>query len=221
MAAQAATMRLGGIPNDLLINLNPIANIVLIPLYAEFIYPGIKRLGLRFTPVRRISAGFGFAAFGMVYAAVLQHFIYMTNPCGKHASACLRQGQRSHLSVWIQVPVYLAIANSEILACVTATQYAYSQAPKNMRSLVMAIFLLMGGVGSVMGQGLIPLASDPYLVWNYASLAAMCAIAAFGILWTNAKGKEKSDRSAKNNGSDMVHVGTMTLRTMMSTRVVH
>jgi POT family len=47
---------------------------------------------------------------------------------------------------------YIIIAISEILAAITGLEYAFTKAPKNMRSLVMACFLFMSALSSVIGE---------------------------------------------------------------------
>lgn len=49
-------------------------------------------------------------------------------------------------------PSYMFIAISEILAAIAGLEFAFSQAPSNMRSLVMSLFLLTNAAGSVLGQ---------------------------------------------------------------------
>lgn len=36
-----------------------------------------------------------------------------------------------------------------------------------MRSLVMAIFLFQTALGNALSEAMLPLVSDPYLIWNY------------------------------------------------------
>ena len=47
---------------------------------------------------------------------------------------------------------YILIAISEILASITGLEYAFTKAPKNMRSLVMACFLFMTALSSAIGE---------------------------------------------------------------------
>ena len=44
LTSQAATMKLGGVPNDIINNLNPIALIIFIPIFDQLVYPGIRRV---------------------------------------------------------------------------------------------------------------------------------------------------------------------------------
>ncbi|KZT33660.1 PTR2-domain-containing protein [Sistotremastrum suecicum HHB10207 ss-3] len=168
LVSMAGTMTLNGTPNDLIQNFDPIALIILIPIMDTLVYPGLRRMGFVARPIFRIWLGFMFGALAMVYSAVLQHFIYKTNPCGSFVSSC---DTPSSLSVWIQVPPYVLIAISEIFASITGLEYAYNKAPKRMKSVVMSVFLFMTAIGNAINAALSPVAEDPKLVGNYTGIA--------------------------------------------------
>ncbi|KAF8502569.1 PTR2-domain-containing protein [Gautieria morchelliformis] len=174
LVSMAADMSLHGVPNDLFQNFDPIALIIFIPIMDMLVYPGLRRLGFVPRPIFRIFLGFMFGAAAMLYSAVLQHFIYKTNPCGDFATGCTdAQGNPtpSTLNVWIQVPAYVLIAISEIFASITGLEYAYNKAPKRMKSLVMAAFLFTTAIGNALNAALAPVAMDPKLVGNYSGIA--------------------------------------------------
>ena len=80
-----------------------------------------------------MCAAFFVACSAMIWAAVVQYYIYQTNPCGKQASTC---DEVSSLNVWIQTGAYVLVGLSEIFGSITGLEYAYTKAPANMRSLV-------------------------------------------------------------------------------------
>ncbi|KAF8314556.1 PTR2-domain-containing protein [Cantharellus anzutake] len=168
LTSQAATMTTNGVPNDVINNLDPLALIIFIPICDYVIYPWFARMGIRFTPIKRIFFGFMTAVAAMVWAAVVQYYIYQTSPCGYQANSC---DTPSHLNVWIQSGSYILIAFSEIFASITGLEYAFTKAPKNMRSVVMSVFLFMTAISSAITEALNPLAADPHLIWNYGSAA--------------------------------------------------
>jgi proton-dependent oligopeptide transporter, POT family len=173
------------IPNDVLSNLDPFALIIFIPIFDMFIYPALRRIGINFTPLKKITAGFFTGAFAMVWAAVVQHYIYKTNPCGNFVSTCMDANQNpivSPLNVWIQTGSYVLIAFSEILASITGLEYAFTKAPKNMRSLVMAVFLFMSAISSAIGEAFVSLSTDPLLVWNYGVMGVLAFVSGI-IFW--------------------------------------
>jgi dipeptide/tripeptide permease len=83
--AQSAALTTNGVPNDLLDNLNPLAIIVMIPILNHGVYPLLRKLGIRFGPIKRMTTGLFIAAIGASAYAIIQHFIYKTSPCGDHA----------------------------------------------------------------------------------------------------------------------------------------
>ncbi|KAK3326352.1 peptide transporter-like protein [Apodospora peruviana] len=174
LISQAATMRLGGVPNDVLTNLNPFALIIMIPLLDTFFYPALRKMHFNFTPLRRIACGYMVAASAMIWACVIQHYIYTRSECGTYASGdgCAPVD----ISVWAQSGSYILIAMSEILASITSLEYAHSKAPANMRSMVQAVALFMNAISSAIGFALVSLAADPLLVWNYGVVAVLAVI---------------------------------------------
>lgn len=187
--SQADTMQHAGVPPEIVAQLDPIALIIFIPICDLFVYPALRKAGIRFTPIKRITLGFIFGALSMVWAAVLQHYIYTKNPCGEYPSEGLPSGDNcppASFTVWSQTGVYVLLAFSEIFASITSLEYAFTKAPKNMRSLVQAVALFTSAVANAIGEALVPLSSDPLLVWNYGAFAviAFCA----GILfWISHK----------------------------------
>lgn len=176
--SQAAQMELHGLPNDILQAIDSIAIIIFIPICESFVYPFIRK----FTPfkaISKISCGFMFAAASMVYAAVLQHYIYKTGPCFDHPKKCAPQFKDvpNHIHVAVQTPAYLLMAFSEITASITGLEYAYTKAPVSMKSFIMSLFLVTNAVGSALGIALAPTAEDPKLVWTYTGLAISCFVA--------------------------------------------
>ncbi|KAJ7760878.1 peptide transporter PTR2A [Mycena maculata] len=176
LTSQAATMTTNGLPNDILSNIDPFALIVFIPLCDLFLFPALRRQGIKFTSLKRITAGFLTSSVAMLWAAGLQYTIYQTNPCHYAAATCADSNGNplvSPINVWIQTPAYVLLAFSEILATITGLDYAFTQAPKNMRSLVMSLFMFTVAVSALIGEGLLWLSADPMLVWNYAVVAIL------------------------------------------------
>jgi POT family proton-dependent oligopeptide transporter len=64
------------LPNDVLSNLDPFALIIFIPICDLFIYPGLHRMGLNFSTLKKITLGFLTGSTAMIWAAVGQHYIY-------------------------------------------------------------------------------------------------------------------------------------------------
>lgn len=176
LTAQAATMVLNGLPNDVVNNLDPFALIILIPICDAFLYPYLRKWGIKFTPIRKIAAGFFTGTAAMIWAAVLQYYIYQKSPCGYDANSCAFDDGTTNpapINVWAQTGAYVLVAVSEIFASITSLEYAFSKAPRNMRSLVQAVALFTTAISSAIAEALNPLSNDPLLVWNYAVMGIL------------------------------------------------
>ncbi|KAJ7192568.1 peptide transporter PTR2A [Mycena pura] len=208
LTSQAATMDFGSVPNDVLSNLDPFALIIFIPICDLLIYPALRRYGIRFTQLKRITAGFVTGSAAMIWAAVVQHYIYKTNPCGDRAATCVDANGvqiMSPLNVWIQTGSYVLIAFSEIFASITGLEYAFTKAPTNMRSLVMSVFLFMSAVASALGEAFVSLSADPLLVWNYGVMGVLAGVTAV-ILWFSVRNLDAKEDELNNLAEG--HVGT-------------
>lgn len=180
LVSQAATMTLNGVPNDVITNLNPFSLIICIPLMDKVVYPLLRKWNIKFTPLKRIFAGFMFATCGMISATVTQYYIYKLGPCGYYANDCAVDNIPAPVNVWVQAIPYVFGGISEIFASVTSLEYAYTKAPKNMRSLVQAVSLFMNALSTALGQALVSLSSDPLLIWNYGVTAILAFIGGCG-----------------------------------------
>jgi len=179
LTAQATTMKLNGLPSDVLNNLNPFSLIIMIPICDSLLYPALRKRGFHFTPVKKIFVGFWIGTAAMIWAMVVQIYIYKRSPCGYQANRCVDENDNplpADINVWAQTGSYVLIGLSEIFASITSLEYAFSKAPRNMRSLVQAIALFTTAISSAIQQALIVLADDPLLIWNYGVMGALSFI---------------------------------------------
>ncbi|KAJ7702660.1 peptide/h+ symporter protein [Mycena rosella] len=201
----AAGMTLHGTPNDLIKNLDPISIVILVPIFERWIYPGLRRLGINFSPIKRITAGFLVAALAMVYSAVLEKYLYDLSPCNNdQPSACTSadgEPNAAPLNVWIVSGPYILVAISEIFASITSLQvssrdrssprlttmcreYAYTKAPKRMKSVVMAFSSLQNALASALNFALTAVNVEQKFEWLFASFAITATIFAGLFYWT-------------------------------------
>lgn len=176
LLSQAGFMaRPEGLPNDIMNNFDPIALIIFIPITDRILYPLLRKYKINFASQLRITVGFFIGALAMVYAAVVQHYIYI-DPLFISSG-----GKTSNVSVFLQIPCYFLIAFSEIFASITSMEYAYTHAPKSMKSLVSALSLWPNCVAALISLAISPSAHDPNMVWVYTGVA--CGAFVFGVLY--------------------------------------
>lgn len=200
LLSQAAVMQKHGVPNDILSNLNPFALLIFIPLCDLLVYPWLRKMRIRFTPIKRITLGFWVASAAMVWACIIQLYIYRFSECGDNAAgerldpltgeevACAPVA----INVWAQTGSYVLIALSEVFTSITSLEYAYSKAPKNMRSMVQAFALFATAFAAAIGQAFTSLSADPLLVWNYAVVAILAAVGGC-LFWLQFRGLDSEE----------------------------
>jgi POT family proton-dependent oligopeptide transporter len=169
LQAKMMDLRLGGLtllPSQIQA-VNPILVMLLIPLLARYVYPAAERLGLRPTPLRRMTAGMAITALSFVAVALVQAAIDRRPP---HT-----------VSFGWQILGYLLITLGEVLVSVTGLEFAYTQAPRRMKSTIMGFWLLTVSLGNVLVSIVslikLPLATS---FWLFAGLMAAAAVL-FGV----------------------------------------
>ncbi|CRG92415.1 Peptide transporter PTR2 [Talaromyces islandicus] len=184
--SQAASMQTFGIPNDMMGCFGPIFVLTLLPVLEKVVYPTLGRFRINPKPISRITAGFVTMACTIGYTAGIQDYIYKSPPCYDHPlkGACSDGGRLPNdVNVFLQIPAYALTALSELLAFVTGMEYAYTKAPKSMRSIVSSLFLLTCSIGSILGITLSPVSKDPKVLVQYASLSGVMAVTAVCFLF--------------------------------------
>jgi POT family proton-dependent oligopeptide transporter len=126
----------------------------------------------------------------MAYAAGVQKLIYTKGPCYDRPFQC--EKSPNDVSVWIQSPVYFLLGFAEILGFTTLAEYSYSEAPRNMRSLVHAMAQLSSGAGSALGMAFSPLSRDPQILYLYTGLSVTMIITA-PTFWAIFRGYDKKE----------------------------
>jgi len=114
---------------------NPFLILVLIPLFTFILYPFVeKRLKIVLTPLRKIGAGLFIMVGSFVVVAVAQEAI--------------DRGETPHVA-W-QVLAYLILTAAEVLISIVGLEFFYTQAPRKMKSFMMALFLVSVSVGNTL-----------------------------------------------------------------------
>lgn len=166
LVSQAGTMELHGLPNDILYNFQLLIEIVIIHVLRTVVYPFLAKHKISPGPIARITAGFFSGTLAIAWAAIVQRIIYNAGPCYSYPLLCdaSKDGtipQRVH--VMLQFPAYFLFALSEALFAIAAGEYAYTKAPKSMKSLVAALNLFTVAVASALGIAVSQAALNPHL----------------------------------------------------------
>ncbi|MEZ4398985.1 MAG: MFS transporter [Kofleriaceae bacterium] len=113
--------------------LNPALVMLLIPLTSIVIFPALARRGFTVTPLKKMSAGIALAGLSWVVAGALQVAI----------------DGGAHLTIVWQVLPYALLTAGEVLVSTTGLEFAYSQAPKAMKGVIMSFWSLAVTVGNL------------------------------------------------------------------------
>jgi POT family proton-dependent oligopeptide transporter len=112
---------------------NPVFLLIFIPIFNYWIYPWFDKMGLKTTPFRRLGFGLVLTALSFAIAAYTQSMV----------------DGGAHPSIWWQIFAYVVLSAAEVLVSITGLEYAYTHAPKSMKSTMTAIWLLVVAVGNV------------------------------------------------------------------------
>jgi len=144
---------------------NPIMVMGLIPLFSMGLYPMLDKMGFKTTPIRRMTWGMfvGAASFAMI--GLLQMWMDSTG---------------DKINVMWQFFPYLVITMAEVMISITGLEFAYTQAPRSMKSSVMSIWLLTVFFGNLITAyvskvNFFPVASTGYFMF-FAILMAVFAL---------------------------------------------
>ncbi|OLY83498.1 Peptide transporter PTR2 [Smittium mucronatum] len=153
-------------------------NVVLIPIFDTFVFPWFSKRGIYLGPIKRIFIGFILISIGFVYVTILQKFIYKTGPFFDFTGSDVSAESYNNISIWWQIPVYLIIGISEILASITGLEFAFTQAPAELKSTLTALFLFANSGGSLIGMILAIWSGDPAVLYTFAAQSFIMFVAA-------------------------------------------
>ena len=111
--------------------LNPILILILVPIFNYGIYPAIDRF-FPLTPLRKIGIGLFLTASSFV----VLWWIQLQVDAGQMPTV-----------LW-QAPAYILLTAGEVMVSITGLEFSYTQAPRKMKSAVMALWLFAVSVGN-------------------------------------------------------------------------
>jgi POT family proton-dependent oligopeptide transporter len=111
---------------------NPLLIMLLVPLFSYFIYPALNKI-IALTALKKITFGLFLTAIAFAIPASIQ--------------MQLEQGLVPHIS-W-QLLAYLLLTAAEVMVSITCLEFSYTQAPRSMKSFVMALFFMSVALGNL------------------------------------------------------------------------
>lgn len=147
---------------------NPLLIIILVPLFSYVIYPFLGKI-MKLTPMRKVAMGLVLAAVAFAISSLAQERI--------------DAGATPGIS-W-QLWAYVLLTSAEVMVSITALEYSYTQAPRTMKSFIMALFLLSVSLGNIFTSavnffiqnedGTVMLEGAEYF-WFFTALMAITAV---------------------------------------------
>jgi POT family proton-dependent oligopeptide transporter len=111
---------------------NPLFVLAMLPLFSYVVYPAAARF-VKVTPLRRFGAGL----WAVIGSFLIIAWIQTRIDAGQHPTI-----------LW-QILAFVVLTAGEVLLSVTHLEFAYTQAPKKMKSLVMCTYLGSISLGNV------------------------------------------------------------------------
>ena len=111
---------------------NPLLIMLLVPLFSYTVYPALARV-MVLTALRKIAIG-----------------MFVT--CGAFAVSAWIQTQidaGQAPSIGWQLLAYCILTSAEVMVSITCLEFAYTQAPKKMKSFIMAFFMMSVAIGNL------------------------------------------------------------------------
>lgn len=111
--------------------INPLLILTFIPLFTMVVYPAINKV-FKLTPLRKIGIGLFLASSAFLIITMTQSWI--------------DAGDKP--SIGWQVVAYTLMTAAEVMVSIVGLEFYYTQSPKKMKSLIMAVFLMSVWAGN-------------------------------------------------------------------------
>tara|TARA_B100000029_G_scaffold221615_1_gene219294 strand:- start:6733 stop:8061 length:1329 start_codon:yes stop_codon:yes gene_type:complete len=115
-----------------ILSFNPIMILIFTPIFFKYLYPKLN-LYINLTPANKILIGFILTFFSFVIITIAQYFINL--------------GFKINI-IW-QIFAYAVLTSGEIFVSITCLEISYTHAPKKLKSVVVAFFLLSISLGNL------------------------------------------------------------------------
>jgi len=123
------------IDSEILTALNPILIMIFVPIFEYGLYRPLAKRNINFSPLRRMSVGM-FLTFVSFMVSMFVQLAIDAKPPGT-------------VNIGLQIPQIVIMAFAEILISITGLEFAYSQSPPQMKSLIMSMWLITVSIGNL------------------------------------------------------------------------
>ena len=117
-------------------SLNSVFVLAFIPVFSYFVYPTIDKVW-KLTPLRKIGTGLFIMVGAFSLVALIQQWI--------------DTGEKPNI-IW-QILAFALLTVAEVMVSIVAMEFAYTQAPKTMKSLLMCFYLGAVALGNIFVAG--------------------------------------------------------------------
>lgn len=113
---------------DQLVVFVPIFIVILVPIFEKIIFPQVAKIGIK-SPLQKMGCGMGCSIVAFLISAYIE-----------------TQISEKSLSIFLLLPQYILIAAAEVLVWISSVQFAYSQSPSKMKSVMNSfVYLVVAG----------------------------------------------------------------------------
>lgn len=110
---------------------NPILILILVPIFTIIVYPLLGRV-VKLTAMKKVLIGMFVASLSFFIVAYAEEQIY--------------NGET--VSVSWQLLAYLVLTAAEVMISITVLEFSYTQAPNEIKSIIMSVYLLSVSLGN-------------------------------------------------------------------------
>jgi proton-dependent oligopeptide transporter, POT family len=155
--------------------MNPIMVMMLIPLFSWGLYPFLEKLGFSMAPLKRMGLGMWITASSFIAAGIIEQ--------------ALTAGVQ--VNVMWQFIQYLLLTSAEVMVSITGLEFAYTQAPRSMKSTIMSFWLLTVFAGNMVTAWVSEINVFKGATFFYFFAILMAVVSAIFVWMANRyKGKE-------------------------------
>lgn len=199
---------LGGlvIQADQMQAMNPVLILLMIPFFDQVVYPSLEKAGLSLRPVQRMLTGMLLGALAFLMSGLLQLAIDSSastntdfqSPASLAISAGISNAlvlasEGKQVSILWQIPQYVLVTAGEIMFSITGLEFAYSQAPNSMKSVVQSFWLLTVAAGNLVTVVIVAMIGGRLTKANeFFFFSGGCAFAMLLMMWLGSSFKYRN-----------------------------